>query len=79
MTCSLSAHINACCGESIISPPPACLYTVGYKWSGESTQRAEKRAHETQERGACTKPACSGNSSSLKLLKTEGSIILAAQ
>ncbi|KAK2499609.1 LOW QUALITY PROTEIN: hypothetical protein MC885_009864 [Smutsia gigantea] len=24
----LSAHINACCGESIISPPPACLYTV---------------------------------------------------
>lgn len=72
----MSALINACCGESIISPPPACLYTVGYKWSGESTQRVEERAHETQERGACTKPACSGNSSSFMLLKPGSGITL---
>lgn len=45
------------------------IYTVGFLWSGESTKRAEKRAPETQERGAFTKPACSGNSGSFKLLK----------
>lgn len=68
----LSAHILICfLWRKYYFPTSCMLIHLGYEWSGESTQRAEKRVYETQERGACTKPACSGNSSSVMLLKPE--------